>query len=57
MWKPLAELFKVKSLMTIAIMVVFVFLSLNKTLDNAMVMSIISSVITYYFAKGSAKNE
>lgn len=45
------KLLKVKSLMTIAVMLVFTILALKGTLDEALVASVITSVITYYFTK------
>ena len=46
------NLLKVKSLMTIAVMVVFVILSLEEKLEPTLTASVISSIITYYFSKG-----
>ena len=47
--KNIASLIKVKTLVTIAVMVVFVVLSLNGSIsaDNAMI--IISMVVSFYF--------
>ena len=45
------NLLKVKSLMTIAVMVVFVILSLQEKLEPTLTASVISSIITYYFSK------
>jgi hypothetical protein len=45
------NLLKVKSLMTIAVMVVFVILSLKGKLEPTLTASVITSVITYYFTK------
>ena len=45
------NLLKVKSLMTIAVMVVFVILSLQEKLEPTLTASVISAVITYYFTK------
>ena len=49
--KALINLLKVKSLMTIAVMLVFVVLSLNDKIDPALTASVIAAVITYYFTK------
>ncbi len=49
--KALINLLKVKSLMTIAVMLVFVVLSLNDKIDPALTASVITAVITYYFTK------
>lgn len=47
----ITNLLKVKSLMTIAVMVVFVILSLKGKLEPTLTASVITSVITYYFTK------
>ena len=57
MKEAIINLLKVKSLMTICIMIVFVILSLNDKLDPALIASVISAVITFYFAKKEDKNE
>lgn len=51
MKQALINLLKVKSLMTMAVMIVFVILALKGTLDDALVASVITAVITYYFTK------
>lgn len=53
----IANLLKVKSIMTLAVMVVFVILSLEEKLDPAVTTSVITAVITYYFTKQENKNE
>lgn len=53
----LTNLLKVKSLMTLAVMAVFVILSLEEKLDPAVTTSVITAVITYYFTKENNKNE
>lgn len=45
------NLLKVKSLMTIAVMAVFVTLALKGELDAALIASVITSVVTFYFTK------
>lgn len=45
------SLLKVKSLMTIAIMIVFVVLALTNKMSDELVASVITAVITYYFTK------
>lgn len=45
------NLLKVKSLMTIAIMVVFVVLALSHNMSEELTASVITAVITYYFTK------
>lgn len=47
--KNLANLIKVKTLVTIAVMVVFVILSLNGSIDADNAMIIISMVVSFYF--------
>lgn len=57
MKNALINLLKVKSIMTIAVMVVFVILSLTEKLDPAVTTSVITAVITYYFTKENNTNE
>ena len=47
----ITNLLKVKSLMTIAVMIVFVILSLKGKLEPTLTASVITAVITYYFTK------
>ena len=49
--KAIVNLLKVKSLMTIAVMVVFVILSLKGKLEPTLTASVITAVMTYYFNK------
>lgn len=49
--KILENLFKIKSLMTIAVMIVFVILALNNNMSQELIASVITAVITYYFTK------
>ena len=51
------NLLKVKSLMTIAVMIVFVVLSLQGKLEPTLTASVITAVITYYFTKKENKDE
>ena len=51
------NLLKVKSLMTIAVMIVFVVLSLEEKLEPTLTASVITAVITYYFTKKEKDNE
>ena len=58
--KAFVNLLKVKSIMTIVIMIVFVVLALKMQLNESLTASVITAVITYYFAKnekGNDKNE
>lgn len=56
MRNALIGLLKVKSLMTIAVMVVFVILALTNKMSDELVASVITAVITYYFTKKENKN-
>lgn len=51
MKNALINLLKVKSLMTIAIMIVFVVLALTHNMSDELIASVITAVITYYFTK------
>lgn len=51
------NLFKVKSLMTIAVMLVFVILALKGNMSDELIASVITAVITYYFTKPEKKEE
>ena len=55
MKNAIVNLLKVKSLMTISVMAVFVVLSLTDRLDPALTASVITAVITYYFTKKEDK--
>lgn len=55
MKKQLVELLKVKSLMTIIVMVVFAYLSLTSKVSSELTSSVITAVITYYFTKEKSK--
>lgn len=57
MKQALTNLLKVKSLMTIAVMIVFVILSLKGKVDESLTASVITAVITYYFTKKEDKGE
>ena len=57
MKKALITLLKVKSIMTIAVMVVFVTLALTGRMSDELVASVITAVITYYFTKREDKKD
>lgn len=57
MKEAITNLLKVKSLMTISVMIVFIILSLTDRLDPALTASVISAVITYYFTKKEDKEQ
>lgn len=45
------NLLKIKSIMTIAVMIVFVVLSLQGRMSEELTAAVITAVITYYFNK------
>lgn len=51
MKNAIINLLKVKSLMTIAVMLVFTILALKGIMSEELVASVITAVITYYFTK------
>lgn len=53
--KNLANLIKVKTLVTLAVMLVFAILSLRGTITADNVMIIVSTVIAFYFGTQSNK--
>lgn len=55
--KELRALLKVKSLMTLGVMGVFVYLSISNKLDTAITSSVITAVITYYFTKDHVESK
>ena len=55
MKEAIINLLKIKSLMTIGVMIVFIKLSLTDKLDPALIASVITAVITFYFAKKEDK--
>lgn len=57
MKQALINLLKVKSLMTICVMLVFTILALKSKIPNELITSVISSIITYYFVKRPEKDE
>lgn len=57
MKNAIINLLKVKSLMTISVMIVFIVKSLSNELDPALIASVITAVITYYFTKAEKKEE
>jgi hypothetical protein len=57
MKQALINLLKVKSLMTLAVMGVFIVLALKGKLEAETIAFVISSIITYYFTKSDKKEE
>ena len=57
MKEALVKLLKVKSLMTIAVMIVFVVLALSNQMSDELIASVITAVITYYFTKKENEGE
>ena len=55
--KTIENLFKIKSLMTISVMIVFVILSLSGNMSDDLIASVITAVITYYFTKKDKMEE
>jgi hypothetical protein len=55
--KNLADLLKVKSLISIAVVFTTCFLTCNGTIEVAIFMSMATAIITYYFTKDNNKNE
>ncbi|MFR7590203.1 MAG: hypothetical protein ACLUVC_02070 [Longibaculum sp.] len=55
--KELKALLKVKSIMTITVMAVFVYLSVTNQLSSELTSSVITAVITYYFTKKEKVDE
>ena len=53
----LANLIKVKTLVTIAVIIVFTVLALNGTLDADKVMMVVTTVIAFYFGAVSEKTK
>lgn len=49
--KELKALLKVKSIMTITVMAVFVYMAVTDQLAPELTSSVITAVITYYFTK------
>ena len=54
--RNLAALLKVKTIITIAVITVFVILALNGTLGADVVMGIVTMVVAFYFGTQSEKN-
>ena len=54
--KNLAALIKVKTIITIVVIMVFAILALNGTLGADVVMGIVTMVVAFYFGTQSEKN-
>ena len=57
MKQALINLLKVKSLMTICVMVVFTILALKSKIPNELISSVITAIITYYFTKKDGEKD
>ena len=57
MRQNLAALIKVKTIVTIAVIAVFVYLSITGKISPDNVMIIVSTVIAFYFGTQSEKNQ
>lgn len=55
--KELRQLLKVKSIMTLTVMGVFVYGTVTKQLPPELTSSVITAVITYYFTKKENSQE
>lgn len=55
MKEAIINLLKIKSIMTIGVMVVFIKLALSDRLDPALIASVITAIITFYFTKKEDK--
>ena len=56
MKKNLAALLKVKTIVTLAVMAVFVILTLRGDLDGEQVMMVVTTVIAFYFGTQHEKS-
>lgn len=54
--KELKNLLKVKSLMTLSVIFVFLYLSVTGQMSMELTSSVIMAVITYYFTKDDKKS-
>ena len=57
MKEAIIKLLKIKSLITIAVTIVFVYLALTDKLEIAQTMTIITMILTYYFTKNTNTKE
>lgn len=55
--KNLAALIKVKTIVTLAVVIVFTILSLNGTLQSDVIMSIVTMVVAFYFGTQAEKTQ
>lgn len=53
--EELKALLKVKSLMTLTVMGVFVYMAVTSQLSSELTSSVITAVITYYFTKNKGE--
>lgn len=54
--KNVANLIKIKSIITFAVLIVFVVLALRGSIDAGQVMTIVTTVIAFYFGTQAEKN-
>ena len=52
-----ANLFKVKTLVTLVVLAVFAFMAINGIIGSDYVMTIVTMVISFYFGTQQKKNE
>lgn len=55
LWKNVAALIKVKTIVTLAVMCVFVTLALQSKLQPDIVMGVVTMVVAFYFGMQSEK--
>jgi succinate-acetate transporter protein len=57
MWKQLTKLIDVKSIVTIALTILFIVLAIKEIIDANAVMTIYTTVIAFYFGTQYQKNQ
>ena len=57
MKNAILQLLKVKSIITILVMVVFTYLAVTRQIDDQLIASVITAIITYYFTKKENEKE
>ena len=57
MKNAILQLLKVKSIITILVMIVFTYLAVTRQIDDQLIASVITAIITYYFTKKENEKE
>ena len=57
LWKNMAQLLKVKTLVTLVVLTVFTVLALRGDIDSDSVMYIVTTVVAFYFGTQHEKKE